>query len=216
MQTAPALALFGFWAVTSLLAYSLAGEKMPWLTVHITLPLILCAAWFLGQLVDDADWSDFKRPRGWLVLLLLPVFGLSLSSALASLLGSQPPFQGQTLEQLQATSTFLTSLLAALASGAGLFYLVKPWPAGQMARLFTLFVFAGLGLLTARTAFQAAYINYDNANELLVYAHSAARGENRPGADRGNLTPDHRRPGYRGRLRQRYLLPLLVVFAQLS
>jgi DNA-binding beta-propeller fold protein YncE len=30
-----------------------------------------------------------------------------------------------------------------------------------------------LGFLTARSAIQAAYINYDNANELLVYAHSA-------------------------------------------
>ncbi len=172
-ESAPALALFAFWAVTSLAAYTIAGEKMPWLTVHITLPLILCAAWFLGKLVDETDWSDFKRPRGWLVLALLPVFGLSLSALLAALLGSQPPFQGQTLEQLQATSTFLTSLLAAVASGAGLFYLVKSWSAGQTARLLTLFVFASLGFLTARTAFQAAYINYDNANELLVYAHSA-------------------------------------------
>jgi predicted membrane-bound mannosyltransferase len=33
--------LLGFWALTSLLAYSIAGEKMPWLTVHITAPMIL-------------------------------------------------------------------------------------------------------------------------------------------------------------------------------
>ena len=146
---------------------------MPWLTVHITLPLILCAAWLLGKLVDETDWSDFKRPRGWLVLVLLPVFGFSLSGLLASLLGSQPPFQGQSLEQLQATSNFLTSLLAVVASAAGLVYLIKSWSAGQMVRIFTLFFFAVLSFFTARTAFQAAYLNYDNANELLVYAHSA-------------------------------------------
>ncbi len=172
-ENPPALALFAFWSVTSLVAYTVAGEKMPWLTVHITLPLILCAAWFLGKLVDETDWSDFKRPRGWLVLALLPVFGLSLAGVTASFLGSTPPFQGQSLDQLQATSTFLTSLLAAVASAAGLYYLVKTWSAGQMARLFTLFVFACLGFLTARTAIQAAYINFDQANELLVYAHSA-------------------------------------------
>ncbi len=31
----PTLALLVFWAVTALAAYSVAGEKMPWLTVHI-------------------------------------------------------------------------------------------------------------------------------------------------------------------------------------
>ena len=42
-----------------------------------------------------------------------------------------------------------------------------------MARIFTLFFFGVLSFFTARTAFQAAYIHYDQANELLVYAHSA-------------------------------------------
>ncbi len=172
-EKAPALALFLFWSVTSLAAYSIAGEKMPWLTVHITLPMILCAAWFLGQLVEGMDWSDFKHARGWLAAALLPVFVLSLSGLAGALLGTQPPFQGQTLDQLQATSTFITSLLAFAASGAGLILLLKSWHPGQLARLFALGFFSLLAFLTARTAFTASYINYDNANELLVYAHSA-------------------------------------------
>ena len=173
LQTAPVFPLFGFWAVTSLLAYSVAGEKMPWLTVHIALPAILCTAWALGRLIDATDWSLLKEHRGWLTLILIPVFTLSFFAALGALLGANPPFQGQQLTQLQATSTFLLSFLSAVASGIGLLYLVRTWPASQFIRLATLAFFAMMAVLTARTAIQANYYNYDYANELLVYAHSA-------------------------------------------
>ena len=66
VQPAPYFALLGFWAVSSLLAYSIAGEKMPWLTVHIALPAILCAAWTLGRTVDATDWGLLRdRRAGW-------------------------------------------------------------------------------------------------------------------------------------------------------
>lgn len=172
-STPPVFALLSFWTLTSLIAYTFAGEKMPWLTVHIAWPAILCAAWALGRVVDDTDWGAFRQYRGWLGLLLLPVFMLSFMAAWGSLLGPTPPFQGKSLEELQATSTFLTSFLVVLASGVGLYYLLKPWPLGQIARVATLFFFAFMGFLTARSAILATYINYDNANELLVYAHSA-------------------------------------------
>ncbi len=170
---APVFPLLGFWAVTSLIAYTVAGEKMPWLTVHIALPAILCAAWSLGRLIDSTDWGLLRQKRGWLVVLLMPVFLLSLFASLGSLLGPNPPFQGQELEQLQATSQFMTSFLFALAAGVGLWYLVRDWEAAQFSRMTALATMALLGFLTARTAIQANYYNYDQANELLVYAHSA-------------------------------------------
>jgi len=49
----------------------------------------------------------------------------------------------------------------------------RRWPLSHLLRLMTLTVFASLALLTARAAYQSSYINYDDANELLVYAHSA-------------------------------------------
>ena len=173
VQPAPYFALLGFWAVSSLLAYSIAGEKMPWLTVHIALPAILCAAWILGRTVDATDWGLLRDRRGWLALVVLPVFAVSLVAAFSSVLGTQPPFQGKELAQLQATSQFLTCLIAALISGVGWIALVWRWPFGQHVRILTLFVFAGLAVLTARTAIQSSFYNYDDANELLVYAHSA-------------------------------------------
>jgi len=165
--------LLGFWMITSLLAYSYAGEKMPWLTVHIALPMILLSGWSFSYLIESIDWVALRARRGIIAVALLIVFLLSLTGTLGSLLGSQPPFQGKQLEQLQATSTFLFSILVAIASGIGLVYLTKPWPRIQVTRLLALTIFAILGLLTARTALAASFINYDYAIEYLVYAHSA-------------------------------------------
>ncbi|MBN2550066.1 MAG: TIGR03663 family protein [Anaerolineales bacterium] len=172
-EPAPVLALLGFWGVTSLAAYSIAGEKMPWLTVHIALPFILSAAWAFGLLIESIDWRNFLARRGWLVLALTPVALFSALAMVGSLLGSTPPFQGKELSQLQATSTFMTSLLTAVLSGAALLYLAAKWKFSQLLRLMTLYLVAILAFFTARTAIQSSFINYDNANELLVYAHSA-------------------------------------------
>ena len=143
--------------MTSLLAYSFAGEKMPWLTVHIALPMILTTAWFLGQLVETTDWTAFRRQHGWLVILLLPVLFTSLLGTFGSLYGTKPPFQGKELEQLRATSTFLTSLIVAVASGAAIAYLVRNWSTALLGRILTLTAFACLSILTVRVAFTASY-----------------------------------------------------------
>jgi predicted membrane-bound mannosyltransferase/DNA-binding beta-propeller fold protein YncE len=169
---APFLGLIIFWSFTSLLAYTVAGEKMPWLTVHIAWPLILCAAWFLGKLIESINWKKFKENQGWLLVIVLIIFILSSLSTFASILGLNPPFQGKTLEQLRDTSSFVVSFITGIASGIGLLYLLKRWTFTQFVFVAVLTGFAFLGMLTARTSAQAAYINYDNANELLVYAHS--------------------------------------------
>jgi uncharacterized protein (TIGR03663 family) len=169
----PVFELLLYWSVTSLLAYTIAGEKMPWLTVHIALPMILLAGWGLGKVINSFNWANLKERRGWLIVALLPVALFSLLAALGSLLGTNLPFQGKSLEQLRATTTFVISLVTFLISGLSISFLIRPWPAGQLASLLTLTVSASLGILTAQAAFRAAYINYDNATEYLVYAHSA-------------------------------------------
>ena len=170
--TLPTLALLLFWSGMSLLAFSFAGERMPWLTTHITMPMILTTGWLLGYLIEKIDWEEVRKKRGWLVLLLSCVFLVAFGSLLGSLLGSEPPFQGKDLLQLQATSDFLLALVGTLGAGVGLFALLKNWGGANFWRA-ALLVFLGLlSLQTARTAYRAAYINYDNAMELLVYAHS--------------------------------------------
>ncbi len=171
----PVLALLVFWSITALVAYSLAGEKMPWLTVHITAAMILGAGWGFGYLVDTTPWKTLLRRRGLLALLLLPVLVASIAGFTSSLLSAPGPFSGNSLDQLTATSNFMMSLIGIGASAAALFYLLSDWTYKNIFRLVLLAVFGFLGILTARTAFTAAYIHYDEAVEYLVYAH-AARG----------------------------------------
>ncbi len=54
-QPVPIVALCVFWSLASLAAFTIAGEKMPWLTIHIALPMILTTAWGVGWLVETAD-----------------------------------------------------------------------------------------------------------------------------------------------------------------
>jgi uncharacterized protein (TIGR03663 family) len=171
----PVLSMLIFWSLTALVAYSVAGEKMPWLTVHIALPLLLAAGWGLGYLVDSTPWKRIVNQRGIIALLLAPVFLTSLASVFGALFGANPPFQGNTLAQLESTNNFVISLILFVASGAGVLWLLKDWRAWDIVRMVTVVFFAILAVLTIRTAYRASYVNYDTAMEYLVYAH-AARG----------------------------------------
>jgi sugar lactone lactonase YvrE/4-amino-4-deoxy-L-arabinose transferase-like glycosyltransferase len=170
--TPPTVGLLIFWSISSLLAYSIAGEKMPWLTVHITMPMILLSGWSFGYLIDTMDWKIFQIKKGWLMLGLLFVFVPALFSTLRSLLGDNPPFAGKSLDQLATTSEFIIAFLITIACGAGLLILIKGWSPRLVLRGLALVLFSLLAVLTARAAFMASYINYDLAKEYLVYAHS--------------------------------------------
>ena len=163
-----------FWFITSLIAYSIAGEKMPWLTVHISLPLLLLAGWGLGHLVDKINWKNVLGKEGVIAALLMPVLITILFTTSGSLLGTNPPFQGKTLEQLQASNKFLLSFITALISGGTISYLLRAWSKKQVFQLLLMTLFLILSILTVRTSYKASFINYDNAKEFLVYAHAAS------------------------------------------
>jgi uncharacterized protein (TIGR03663 family) len=163
-----------WWSLTSLFAYTLAGEKMPWLTYHIAWPMILLTGWALGQLVERIDWLQVRTRRGILIFLLLTVFCISLAGTLSLILGPTLPFQGKTLSELSNTSTFLFWFVTAVGSALGLVYLATNWEVRDVLRLGGLTVFGLLVVLTARTAFRAAYVDYNDASEYLVYAHGAS------------------------------------------
>ena len=170
----PVISLLLFWSVMSLIAYSIAGEKMPWITVHIALPMLLAAGWAVGYLIETMPWKQLADKKGLLAILLIPVFLVSLFTTLGSVLGSTKPFAGMELEQLQVTSSFLFSIIALVLSAWGIFKLLAGWEKKNIFRLALLMFFAVLAVLTARSAYQASFINYDNAKEFLVYAHGAA------------------------------------------
>ncbi|NMB54022.1 MAG: TIGR03663 family protein [Leptolinea sp.] len=171
----PTLALLIFWDVMSLIAYSVAGEKMPWIAVHIALPLLLTAGWGLGYLVDTTPWKRVANRSGMIALALIPCFLMAFAGAVGALLGDKTPFNGNTLENLEATSTFILSVLMTAGSLFGILRLLWNFGANDLIRLFTAGIAAILTVLTIRTTVMANYINYDTPKEYLVYAH-AARG----------------------------------------
>jgi uncharacterized protein (TIGR03663 family) len=158
-----------YWLLTSLVIYSWAGEKMPWLTVHLVLPLVLLGGWFLDRTLANVDWSALAR-RGALSLGLL----LALLIYVSIMLLSVRPFQGWSIWDLADTGQWLLMAVVGvlLLWAVGRFVQKLGWqPAWQVA-IVTLF--AGLLLLTVRFAWLASFINHDTPLEYLVYAHSSA------------------------------------------
>lgn len=169
----PMIPFIAIWTVYAYLGFPIFGERMPWLTVHIALPMILIAGWGIGKLLDSIDWQKVIHDRGWMLVGLIFLLMLSTLRIFGSLLGPNPPFQGSELTQLSNTSVFIAALLVAIASTIGIAGLSRGWTIGGLYNILVVLFLGLLALLTARAAFRAAYINYDDPTEFLVYAHSA-------------------------------------------
>jgi len=165
--------VFGYWSVTALVLYTFAGERMPWLTVHIALPLIMLSGWAFGRFLNRVAWGRFREVRTWALLALVTLTILSLARFFGYLLGSPPPFGGTDLEHLRSTNGAITTLVVALVAGFAVVRLAMDWSVREVARLAGVAVLSGLYVLTLRASMRASFVNYDDATEYLVYAHSA-------------------------------------------
>ena len=167
----PFLLLLSWWAILNLVGYSLAGEKMPWLGTHLTTPMILIAAWYFGGVISRIDSSRFLA-RGWIALLIAPIFLISLLRVTASFLGGDMPFAGLARHQLEQTYAWLAALIVALALGYLLIRLARETGWLQIRRILSLTLVGILSVFTLRAAWMASFINYDLPTEFLVYAHA--------------------------------------------
>lgn len=78
-----------YWFVAAVVLYSLAGERMPWLVLHLSLPGILLVSRFLGQ--KFAEPNGLRRHRIALTLfLLIGVYALHTGLPLAYVHGDTP------------------------------------------------------------------------------------------------------------------------------
>jgi sugar lactone lactonase YvrE/predicted membrane-bound mannosyltransferase len=68
-----------FWLVITAFTLTIAGEKMPWLNVHIALPLAVLAGRFVGDMVEHSDLrADLPKLER-----LAPFMYVAIASALA-------------------------------------------------------------------------------------------------------------------------------------
>jgi uncharacterized protein (TIGR03663 family) len=159
-----------WWVVMSWLVFSLAGEKMPWLVVHLTLPMILLSGWWLGRALESVEWRQWS----WERLLLPAAAPLLLLVSVVGLL--RAPFRGREVQQIADTTRFLLAIGIVLAVAVLVVRWLRRNRRGRVAAarwlVLTLGGVAALGLLTLRTALLLNYRNSESAVELMVYAHA--------------------------------------------
>jgi uncharacterized protein (TIGR03663 family) len=159
-----------WWAIFIIIGLTLAGEKMPWLGTHMTLPMILLTGWYFGTIFERIKWNKFTD-RGWIYLLLFPFVFVTLFQLVFQPLGGRAPFQGTSLEQIQATNTWIAALILTAGISFGLYRLAQYTGWIHFRQMLVVALFSTLALITFRAAWMASFVNYDLATEFLVYAH---------------------------------------------
>lgn len=171
LKEVPFLLFVAWWAVLNLVAYTLAGEKMPWLGTHMTVPLILLSGWYFGSVLDRLSPTKFTE-RGWIYLLVLPFLFVGLFQLVAPYLGGEPPFSGITKVELTWTYNWLAALVVTVVAGGVAYWLVQFTGWAHLRQMIALTLFVVLALLTFRSSWLSSFIHHDEATEFLVYAHA--------------------------------------------
>ncbi len=171
--------LFGFipyliwWFLLSWLIYSLAGEKMAWLSTHFICPMVLMAGWYMNDRLVSGNKYEMLSSRFAGQVGLIALLIVATVIALAPLLLGQISLGSQEAANLRGLGRLLGSILVV----AILFYLVirysRSMQIGTTKRAWLVAIFALLSLITIRYTYMAAFKNADFANEFLVYAHGA-------------------------------------------
>lgn len=142
-----------FWLISMFVGLSVAGEKMPWLEVHIALPLALAGAVVLARLVDILDFKSSV----W-----FSTVAAALLSSVAVLLLVDRPFQFAEIAGWILGASLAGWIIAAAMGG---------WR-GFGRALATVSV-AALFLLTVRAGVTVSFQNDDTPVEVLVYTQSS-------------------------------------------
>ena len=155
--------VLALWAVLTLVIYTVASEKMPWLLVNITLPFILLAGKYLGRLVEGIDWRRFITRGQMLLFLLPPLLAAGVVYLAYAYTGREGGFSAAHWVLLAgvALAAVLTAWLARLA---------KPRNGPALAALGMAGLLLGFGTVGA---VRASYSYDDSPQELLVYAQGS-------------------------------------------
>ena len=153
-----------YWAAITFLLYTVASEKMPWLLVNVTLPLIVLGGRFAGDAIQRIHWRRVMSGGGWLVLAGWPVF-----LVLAWRLAPVSVDWGNTSEAVVVLASL--GLLAGLIA-LGVSMAVRLGPR-NFALLSSLAVAAVLVVLSVRAGWYASYRNGDVPVEMMVYTQTS-------------------------------------------
>ncbi|GAC1539182.1 MAG: TIGR03663 family protein [Herpetosiphon sp.] len=157
-----------YWAVLSFVAYTWAGEKMPWLLIHIALPLALFAASVLAELAGKVSWRDLRpRDRAAIPLLVVAML-ISFFIAAYYITGG-----GSTLQATRAQARAIPALLFVGACAWGLWSLARRITLPVVLRVSALSLAAFLLLYQLRAISMVVYEHPDTPVEPLIYTQTA-------------------------------------------
>jgi uncharacterized protein (TIGR03663 family) len=157
-----------FWFVSSLVAFSWAGEKMPWLTIHITLPAVLLISWAIDRMIEALRSRHTAGQRAWLIA---PITTLLLITIAVTFWRLNPAGEGQL-----AQASIIQGLIPLAIVGVLIYALLS---IGQRVGLVVTLAVCGLtlaGLLSAygiRSAWLVAYRQPDVPREFLIFVQSS-------------------------------------------
>jgi hypothetical protein len=159
--------LLGWWSIAAVAIYTWAGEKMPWLTIHLTLPLALLAAWTLQRVLRPLFAAGFVPYLRRALVTVGSLYGLILALSFVLMtaivaFGQQSPLPPWIVPPIGI------ALVVLLGIGAGL-----RWGAGPAVGLLLLCIAVSTGLYSARNAYRLNYVNGDVPREMLVYTQTS-------------------------------------------
>ena len=156
--------VLALWAGLSLLAYTVASEKMPWLLVNITVPFILLAGKYLGDLGGRVPWREAFARGTVLLLVVTPLGFIGGVYLLRRYVNIDANFSA--VHWLALIGVAVLSVV-----GARLVRVSRGQLGVAMIGLGTAALLLAFGTWTA---FRAAYTFDDSHPEILVYAQGSA------------------------------------------
>jgi predicted membrane-bound mannosyltransferase len=146
-------------------AFTYAGEKMPWLTVGVTVPVILVTARGLGLIIESRPWERMGLTRA----LAAVVWGAALLATLTLV-----AMEVAASDEYLSAPRFIIGLAGMLVAIAALTFM--GWRHGVrsslgLAGLGTIVLLFGLTLVVAGRA-SYSYSGYERPMELMVYSQT--------------------------------------------
>ncbi|MGQ9572852.1 MAG: flippase activity-associated protein Agl23 [Dehalococcoidia bacterium] len=163
LRVSPFLRFLTFWMIMSLFAHSVAGEKMPWLNVHLALPVAILAAYTLGQLWElgrASEWR-FRIPS-----YTPPLLAAALGAGAVAFATFGPTDSAGTAARIFLGAAALLAIAALTLTLRGRAMAVVPLAA----------VVGVLLLFGCRAAWMASFQEGDGADarEMLVYTQTSS------------------------------------------
>lgn len=150
-----------FWFATLFVALSLAGEKMPWLIVHFTLPGLLLAAMVIGELIERAIRASRERPFGFSEF---GFFGFLIAGGVAFFaLGARSSQVGEHWGLVAIPLVLCLIAIVVLSA-------VRDWQRTALVAAAALVL--GLSLFQVHTAWRMTYLDGDIPRDMLIYTQT--------------------------------------------